>query len=78
MSTNSLVDLYEQHIKPLSPADRLRLVAMTTQDLVQPSANGPMKRTRSIKELHGLGREIWKGVDAQEYVDSLRNEWDRP
>jgi hypothetical protein len=26
--------------------------------------------------LMGLGSEIWQGVDAQDYVDSLRHEWD--
>ena len=31
---------------------------------------------RSIMELHGLGAEIWEGVDAQEYVNGLREEWD--
>lgn len=31
---------------------------------------------RSILELEGLGAEIWAGVDAKQYVDELRNEWD--
>jgi hypothetical protein len=31
---------------------------------------------RSIMELHGLGTEIWEGIDAQEYGDKLREEWD--
>ena len=29
-----------------------------------------------ILALRGLGREIWKGVDADEYVRKLREEWD--
>ncbi|MEN9935409.1 MAG: hypothetical protein RLZZ387_1988 [Chloroflexota bacterium] len=29
-------------------------------------------------ELHGLGAEIWRGIDAQAYVNELRDEWDRP
>jgi hypothetical protein len=33
-------------------------------------------KTRSIMELHGLGKEIWEGMDAQEYVNELRKEWD--
>lgn len=33
-------------------------------------------KKRSILELRGLGREIWQGVDAQTYVDRLREEWD--
>jgi plasmid stability protein len=30
----------------------------------------------SILELRGLGKERWKGIDADEYVRSLREEWD--
>jgi len=42
------------------------------------------KPRRSIMELHGLGADAWKDekghlVDAQQYVDELRDEWeDRP
>ena len=33
-------------------------------------------KKRSILELRGLGKEIWQGVNAQTYVDRLREEWD--
>ena len=29
-------------------------------------------KKHSITELKGLGKEIWEGIDAQEYVDELR------
>ncbi len=29
----------------------------------------------SILELQGLGKEIWQGIDAQEYVDRERASW---
>ena len=29
-------------------------------------------KKHSIMELKGLGKEIWEGIDAQEYVDELR------
>ena len=29
----------------------------------------------SILELQGLGKEIWQGIDAQEYVDRERSSW---
>ncbi len=32
----------------------------------------------SITELRGLGAEIWHGIDGQEYVNQLRDEWGRP
>ena len=31
----------------------------------------------NIMEFHGLGKEIWEGIDAQEYINKLRDEWDR-
>lgn len=30
---------------------------------------------RSLLELEGLGAELWEGLDAQERVNLLRNEW---
>ena len=36
------------------------------------------KRKRQLTELRGLGKEIWAGIDAQEYVNELRDEWDQP
>ena len=30
----------------------------------------------SILELRGLGREIWRGIDAAEHVRSEREAWD--
>ncbi len=32
--------------------------------------------TRSILELEGLGAEIWRGIDPQEYVNQERASWD--
>ncbi len=29
----------------------------------------------SILELQGLGKDIWRGIDAQEYVDRERASW---
>jgi hypothetical protein len=36
----------------------------------------PLKKTRSLLELAGLGKEIWKGVEVEEYIQNERN-WDR-
>ena len=35
----------------------------------------PVPNGCSILELQGLGKEIWQGVDAQEYVDQERAAW---
>lgn len=34
-----------------------------------------VKPKRSILELEGLGKEVWKGLDAQEYVNQERASW---
>ena len=33
------------------------------------------QRKRSILELEGKGKELWEGIDAQEYVDRERDSW---
>lgn len=66
-------EIYQQYIKPLPDKEKLRLIARVSSDLVEPEIKKPK---RSIMELHGLGKEIWEGIDAQEYVNELRNEWD--
>ena len=75
VKTLSLEELYEQQIKPRPLSERLRLLAMIAQDLAVETKEEE-KPKRSIMELHGLGAEIWQGIDAQEYVNELRREWD--
>ena len=45
--------------------------------MVDAVENGSSTAMHSIMELHGLGREIWDGVDAQTYVNQMRDEWDK-
>ena len=35
-----------------------------------------MADEHSILELQGLGKDLWAGIDAQEYVDEERSSWD--
>ena len=72
---DQLEDIYEKYVKPLPPAERLRLLEMTVHDLVPIARQEP--KSRSILELRGLGKEIWQEIDAQTYVDRLREEWER-
>jgi hypothetical protein len=69
-------EIYEQHVRALPEAQRLELVALIASGLAaergHPS-DGPKHR---LTELRGLGKEIWEGIDAQEYVNQLRDEWD--
>lgn len=66
-------EIYQQYIKPLPDREKLRLIAKVSNDLAETETEKPK---RSLLELEGLGKEVWKGVDAQEYVNELRNEWE--
>lgn len=66
-------EIYQQYVKFLPDKEKLRLIAKVSNDLAETENEKPK---RSIMELHGLGAEIWEGIDAQKYVDELRNEWE--
>ena len=68
-------ELYTRYIRPLPPGDRLRLLAMMARDLA-PLDNTEAPREHSLLELEGLGAHLWDGIDAQDYVRGLREEWD--
>ena len=76
MATPTAAEVYLRHIKHLPRKVRLELLALTTQDLAAEEEATPATRKRSLMELHGLGKELWEGIDAQEYVNELRGEWD--
>jgi hypothetical protein len=61
-----------QEIPTLSIAERKRLMLALVDSFVE----SPEPKKHSILELDGLGAEIWQGIDAQEYVNQLRSEWD--
>ncbi|PYT08259.1 MAG: hypothetical protein DMF60_05150 [Acidobacteria bacterium] len=76
MATLTAKEIYEQLVKRLPPEERLQLIEMVNRDLLESASKEPQKNKRSLMELHGLGAKIWQGIDAQEYVDELRKEWD--
>jgi hypothetical protein len=62
-----------EEIRMLSVEERKALITVIVDSLTEPLAPS---RTRSILEFEGLGAELWDGIDAQEYVNQLRSEWD--
>ncbi len=75
MQTN-IETIYQTHIKPLSEKDRIKLLAKMAEELVTNENKSTDSEAYSIMELHGLGAEIWEGIDVQEYVNKLRDEWE--
>ena len=70
----ALNTLYQRHIRPLSPTEKLELIAIISRQLA--SETQSLEPPVSIMALHGLGKEIWQGIDAQNYVSELRREWE--
>ncbi|HLU10354.1 MAG TPA: hypothetical protein VK003_11845 [Oceanobacillus sp.] len=58
-----------QEIRQLSVEERKALISFIVDTFTE-------TKDRSLLELEGLGAEIWEGIDAQEYVNQLRSEWD--
>ena len=59
-------------VERLSPDDQLRLVEQLAGKLRQQMAAG---KTRKVTELKGLGKEIWREIDVQQYIDQERDSW---
>lgn len=75
MDTSDVETIYEQHIKPLPEPEQRQLAKLITEKL-DTLATDETQKKHSLLELEGLGEEIWQGIDAQEYVNELRKEWD--
>ncbi len=67
MSTRPNLDDLIAAAYRLPPEERRRLVGALTDEAPA--------RQRHITELRGLGKEVWQGLDAQEYVNSERDSW---
>lgn len=61
-------------IERLRPDEQLSLIEFISARL---KTNFKRKKPKhNIMELEGLGAHIWKGVDAQQYVNEERKSWD--
>ena len=67
----TITEILEQ-AKTLTPEERKELAKM----LIDMMDAGTPPAQRRLSELRGLGKDIWQGIDAQKYVDQLRDEWD--
>lgn len=62
-----------QIAESLSPEERRRLLEELKARVAK---DAPSEPKHSILEFRGLGKEIWEGIDAQEYVRNERASWD--
>ena len=72
----TVAEIYEKHVAPLPVEDRLRLAERIVGESANQINGECEKPKRNIMELEGLGAELWKGIDAQKYIEEMRDEWD--
>ncbi len=71
MQVTSYGKLLEE-VEKLNQEEQLRLLE---QIAVLIRSKATAKTRRSILELQGMGKNIWKNIDAQKYVDKERASW---
>ena len=62
-----------QIAESLTPDEQRRLLR---ELMTRVAANPPEEPKHSIMEFRGIGKELWEGIDAQEYVNRERASWD--
>jgi len=75
VTTLTIDNLYEQQIKSRTKEEKRRLLKLISEGLLDSLVPGP-DGEYSLLDFEGLGAYAPVGVDAQEYVNELRNEWD--
>lgn len=72
MSTYTYREVLNQ-IQHLTPDEQFQLLEDLVALVRRQATTGPQQH--SIMELRGLGKELWEGVDAQDYVNQERESW---
>jgi len=67
MATN--IESLIEAAKHLSPEEQERLLVALRQ-------SQSISEPRRITEIRGLGKDTWKSIDAQDYVNSERDSWE--
>ncbi|HXL36257.1 MAG TPA: hypothetical protein VN954_03545 [Ktedonobacteraceae bacterium] len=73
MSTNTYKEALNR-ARQLS-TDELLLLMQELTALVRQQITIKEEPLHSFLELEGLGKEVWEGIDAQEYVNQERDSW---
>jgi hypothetical protein len=72
MPRASTLGKIEKEIERLSPKDQMKLVEKLAHRLRK--SRIAVKKELDWKDLYGLGKGLWKGEDAQAYVNRLRED----
>ena len=72
MPRNTTLGKIEKDLERLTTQDQLKLLERLAHQLRTKSRT--MKKELNWGELYGLGKGLWKGEDAQEYVSRVRED----
>jgi hypothetical protein len=70
MSDINLTKIYNDASK-LPYEDQLDLISKLAASLRRVKSN----KRHKLSELQGLGKEIWRKIDSEQYLKELRREW---
>lgn len=73
LNIKNLPDKLYRKLQKRAKEQRRSLSQEVTQ-ILEKAVEG--RRTYSILELQGLGKEVWKGIDADEHIEAERKSWD--
>jgi hypothetical protein len=76
MTLTTTEEIYEQIIKPLPAAERLRLVGKIVYDLSIQATEGELPERHDWMSLRGVAPNLLDGEDAQTWVSRTRGESD--
>ena len=68
----SLYDHAKQSVEALPPGNQLRLIAEIAASL---RSHPDLRPRRSLLELRGMGKSIWREIDVDEYLNRERSSW---
>lgn len=72
MSDHTYLEVLNR-VQQFSTEEKIRLLEDLMELLKRQMASKP---SHSILELRGLGKEIWEGIDVDQYLEEERNSWD--
>jgi len=73
LNIKNLPDALYRKLQARAKRDR-RSVAQEVTHLLSEALEVP--KPLSILELQGLGKELWRGIDAAEHIERERSSWD--
>jgi hypothetical protein len=75
ITASKVEDLYEQQIRKLSREEQIYLLKLIA-DALAAEVEMQEEKTHSVLEFEGAGAYNPIGMDAQEYINQMRDEWD--